>query len=81
MSLQIRVPMNIWVASVFMAIVHLLWRVCFPRSYETASEVMRRKEEERKAKDVQGQRVGDADVEMGGDGEGEMRGEVGEKTP
>jgi hypothetical protein len=73
--------MNIWMASVFMAIVHWLWRVCFPRSYERAREAMTRREEERKAKDVQGQRVGDADVEMGGGGEGEVRGEVGEETP
>ena len=41
---------------------------------------MRRREEEKKAKDLQGQRVGDADVEMGGDGEGEVRGDVGEET-
>jgi len=55
---------------VLLAACHGLWRVCFPRSYERAREVMRwREEEERKAKDVQGQSVGDADVEMGGDGE------------
>lgn len=73
-------PMNIWIASVLMAVFHWLWRVCFPRSYERVREAMRRREEEKKAKDLQGQRVGDADVEMGGDGEGEVRGDVGEET-
>ena len=66
-----------------MAGFHWLWWVCFPKSYERAREAMRRREEARKAKDVQGQRVGSADIEMGGDGEGEgeVRGEVREETP
>lgn len=72
MSLQIRLPMNIWMASVTMAVLHWLWRVCFPRSYERATEAMRRREEERKAKDVQREGVGDVDVEMGGVGEEEV---------
>jgi hypothetical protein len=61
--------MNIWITSVAMAACHWLWRVYFPRSYERAREAMRWRKEGMKAKDVQGQRVGDADIEMGGDGE------------
>jgi hypothetical protein len=81
-SLQIWLPMNIWIASVVMALFHWLWWVCFPRHYERAREAMMRREgEEGKAKDKQGQGLGDTDIEMGGDAEGEVRGDVDEETP
>lgn len=74
--------MNIWNASVALAILHPFWWVFFPKSYERAKEAMRRSgEEERKAKDVQGQGVADADVEMAEGAEGEVRREAGEETP
>ena len=49
-------------------------------SYERAKEAMRGREERRKAKDVQRQRVEDIDVEMVGDRDGEVRREVGEEN-
>jgi hypothetical protein len=69
-SLQIWMPMNIWIVSVLMAVLRWFWSVCFSRSYEKAKEAVRGREVDSKTKDVQGQRVEDADAEMGGNGEG-----------
>jgi len=63
--------MNIWSASVLLAVMHWLFRKCFPRSYAKFREAKRLAEEEERAKAVQKQRERDRDVEASMEGEGE----------
>jgi hypothetical protein len=86
-SLQIFAPMNIWSASMILAVFHWLFRTCFPRTYEKFREGKRQAEEEERAKALQKQRERGRDIEasMEGEGkvlaEGEVQGVVSEDTP
>jgi hypothetical protein len=86
-SLQIFAPMNILSASIILAVVHWLFRTCFPRTYEKVREAKRKAEEEERAKALQKQRERDEDIEASVEGEGEVlvagevQGVVGEETP
>jgi hypothetical protein len=80
-SLKIWLPINIWLASVIMAILHWLWWVCFPTNYGRAREAMKMRIENRKEKNKQEQGVKELDIEMGEAAKREATGEVGEEMP
>jgi hypothetical protein len=86
-SLQIFAPMNIWSASIILAVSHWLFRTCFPRTYEKLREAKRKAEEEVRAKTSQKQRERDGYIEAGMEGEGEALAEgdveegISEETP
>jgi hypothetical protein len=86
-SLQIFAPMNIWSASMILAVFHWLFRTCFPRTYEKFREAKRKAEEEERAKALQKQRERDGDIEASVEGEGEVLAEgdvqegISEETP
>jgi hypothetical protein len=86
-SLQIFSPINIWSASVILAVFHWLFRTCFPRTYEKFWEAKRKAEEEERAKALQkqGQRDGDIEASVEGErevlAEGDLQEVISEETP
>jgi hypothetical protein len=86
-SLQIFAPINIWSASMILAVFHWLFRTCLPRTYEKFKEAKRKAEEEERAKALQKQRQRDGDIEASVEGErevlaeGDMQEVISEETP
>jgi hypothetical protein len=85
MSIQISLPINIWVASIMSALLHPVWRWALPGHYAKCAEIQRAQREEwaRKRRERKRRREG-RDLESGVLGEGEGSAglnEVDESTP
>ena len=81
-SLQIYLPIFIWIATVVMSVMHWFLKTCFPGLYARYREAKRLQAEQlRKEREVAIEREGEGDVEQGQQCGIHVEEEPGEETP
>lgn len=81
-SLQIYLPIFIWIATVMMPVMHWFTKTCFPGVYRRYREAKTAQAEEAKTQRESRREGGrELDVEQGQQGEVQVREEAGEETP